>query len=365
MKTIKPILFCGTLVSLAFAAQAQFTPGDLVVLQVGDGSAALNNAGTAIYLNQYTTSGGSAGSFAIPSTGSSALVTSGSATSEGALNLSADGRYLVLAGYNAPAGTAGIASTTSAAVPRAVGTVDAAGNFILAATTSSYFSANNIRSGASDGAGNFWTAGANSGVVYMGNNSAATAVSTSPLTNLRVIQTIGNNLFYSSSSGSSRGIYEVAGNPTSGSSTAVNLINNGSSASPYDFAFNPTMTIAYVADSTAYSTSSGIGGIEKWEFNGTSWVFDYSLSWATNGAAGLAVDFSAASPVIYATTANGVNLFKVTDTGASSTGTWLASAPANTAFRGLDWAPVPEPATVALTGLGLTAWLGFRRRNRS
>jgi hypothetical protein len=352
------------IIALINSAQAQFTAGNLVVLRDGDGSAPLSNAGTAIYLDQFTTSGVLVNSLAIPSTGSSALVNSGTATSEGALNLSANGQYLVVAGYNAAAGTASIASSASATVPRGVATVNASGNYTLAATSSSFFSGNNIRSAASDGAGNFWAAGANTGVAYMGNNSAATAVSASPLTNLRVLQTIGNNLFYSSGSGSSRGIYEVVGNPTSVSTTAVGLITNGASASPYDFAFNANLTLAYVADSTAYTTSSGIGGVEKWSYNGSAWVFDYSISMGTNGATGLAVDFSQANPIIYATSADGKSLFDVTDTGSGSTAALLDTASANEAFRGLDFSPtnVPEPATVTLAGIGLGALWNFRRR---
>jgi hypothetical protein len=361
-KLLIPTIIFGALL----AAQAQFTPGDLVVLQDGTGSSALTSAGTAIFLDEFSPGGGSmVYSLAIPSTGPSALVNSGTAGSEGSLNLSANGQYLMFAGYNAAAGTAAIAGTTAAAAPRGVATVDASGNYTLATTSSSFFSANNIRSAASDGAGNFWAAGANTGVAYMGNNGAATAVSASPLTNLRVIQTIGNNLFYSSGSGSSRGIYEVAGNPTSGSTTAVNLINNGASASPYDFAFNSSMTICYVADSDAYTGSSGIGGVERWNFNGTAWVFDYSLSLSTNGATGLAVDFSGANPTVYATSANGNSLFDVVDAGSGSTGTLLETAGANEAFRGLEQAPgtVPEPSTFALGGLGLAA-IGLLRRNR-
>jgi len=39
------------------AAAAAFTPGNLVVYQVGDGSAVLSSAGTAIFVNEYTPAG--------------------------------------------------------------------------------------------------------------------------------------------------------------------------------------------------------------------------------------------------------------------------------------------------------------------
>ena len=56
------------IVALITTAQAQFTAGDLVVLQEGDGSAALSSAGTPIFLDQFTTGGAFVNSLAIPST---------------------------------------------------------------------------------------------------------------------------------------------------------------------------------------------------------------------------------------------------------------------------------------------------------
>ena len=364
MKTeIRTLTATAALFLFAAVAQAQFSPGDLVVLRDGTGSGALSSAGTAIFLDQYTTTpSGYVNSLAIPSSGSSALVNSGSAASEGGLNLSGDGQYLVFAGYNAAAGTASIAGTTAAAVPRGVATVDASGNYILAATTSSFFSGNNVRSGATDGSGNFWAVGANSGAVYMGTGTPGPVSST--VANNRIIQDIAGNLYFSTGSGTSRGIYEISGTPTSGANTAVSLINNGGGASPYDFTFNSSLTIAYVADSSPFTNSTTIGGVEKWSYNGSAWVFDYSLSYGTNGAVGLAVNFSGANPIIYATSANGASLFTVTDTGSSATGTLLDTAGANEAFRGLDFAPTPEPSACALMGMGLVGLWSFHRRKR-
>jgi len=332
------------------SAHAQFTAGNLVVLREGTGSAALTSAGTAVFLDQYTTAGTFVNNVLIPTTGSSALVNSGTAASEGALTRSADGQYLVVAGYNVAAGTTGVAS---GAAPRALGTVDASGHYSLAATTTSFFSANNIRSGTTDGNGNFWAAGANSGAVYMGTGTAAAASTTSA--NNRVIQDIGGNLYFSTGSGT-RGIYSIAGTPTTAGNVATLMFATGGSSSPYDFAFNTGLTLAYVADSGT--------GIQRYDFNGTSWALTYTLDSGT-GVDGLAVDFSGANPVIYATTTTGTSLIGITDTGVGSTATTLATAAANTAFRGLDFAPqaVPEPTSLSLAALaGVAALVSLRRK---
>ena len=118
MKNKKIVSMAAVIAASLSAAHAQFTAGNLVVLQDGTGSAPLSNVGTALYLDQFTTApGGFVNALAIPSSGSSALVNSGTAGSEGQLSLSADGQYIVLAGYNATAGTASIALTAWARLP--------------------------------------------------------------------------------------------------------------------------------------------------------------------------------------------------------------------------------------------------------
>jgi hypothetical protein len=339
------------LTTLAISHAQSFDPGDLVVLQVGNGGASLSSAGTAIFLDQFTTGGSLVSDLAIPSTGSGELVNSGSASSEGQLTLSGNGQYLVLAGYNVAAGTAGVASSTT--IPRGIATVDASGNYSLIATTTTFYNGNNIRGGTSDGNGNFWGAGpaSSGGTVYLGTGTPAQITSSNSL----VIQDFGGNLFYSTVKGTT-GIYKIAGTPTSGIATPTLVLAN---AAPSDFAFNTSMTIAYVANTS--------GGIQRYDLSGGNWTLSYTLDGST-GMNGLAVNFSGADPLIYATTEDGKNLIEITDAGPGSSADTLATVSGTTeAFRGVDFSPqaTPEPSTLAMIGLGASTVWGFRRIRKS
>jgi hypothetical protein len=347
---------------------AQFAAGNLVVARAGDGTESLSSHGNSVFIDQFTTNGTLAGSIAIPDSGANALLISGSATSEGAITLSPDGRQLVLAGYNIAYtnSASSLSGATAVAVPRVLGLLDAAGGFALAGVTTNQFSANNIRGGATDGRGNYWGAGANSagnGTFYFGNGPTNTIQNT--VANTIVIQDLGGNLYFSTAK-VTPGIWKISGTPSAPASAGV-FLATGSSSSPYAFAFNPGGTTAYVADDTL----KGVGGIQRWDYAAGAWALTYAFTSLTNvGARGVAVNFSGAQPVIYATTAESANnrLVCLTDTNAAAAVSTLATAGANQIFRGVAFAPTAGVASQfygcarATNGLALT-WTALLNRN--
>src|SRR5579862_124126 len=121
--------------SLAAIANAQsFTPGNLAVLRIGDGTQTLSSSGNSLFVDQYTPAGALANTVTIPDTGGQALLASGTASSEGGLTRSMDRSELVLPGYNVSRGsvTGSLSGQSAAAVPRGLATVDAFGTYALA-----------------------------------------------------------------------------------------------------------------------------------------------------------------------------------------------------------------------------------------
>jgi hypothetical protein len=333
------------------APQTAFYSSNLVVLRVGDGEQALTNSGNTLFLDQFSSNGGYVSTMALPDSGPSALVISGVASSEGYMTLSGDGRLLAVAGYNTDRGVlaTSLSSSDSSTVPRLIGTIDGAGNYSAAASTSVQYSTDNIRSGATDGSNNFWGAGSADGTWYFGNTGTAATVQSS-VANCRVVNVMNGSLFFSTQSGSG-GLYTLAGLPET-ATVATELFVTGSSSSPEDFAINAAGNLAYVAD------DGSKGGIQRWELIGGTWTNIYTLGSgvAGIGARSLSVDFSGADPVIYAVTAETATnrLIGMIDSEPNAAAMTLATCPANELFRAVKFAPA---ATIpSALQLGAPAW---------
>jgi hypothetical protein len=344
-----------------------FIPGNLAVVSVGGPGQTISANGDTVSILQYTTAPGQSApvsSLPLPSTGPMAFALDNSAT-EGYMQLTPNGQYLVLGGYNTaiPVST-GVAASTAMAVPRAVVTIDGNGNYAMPIANTNVESASNLRGAVFDGTNNFWVDGPTNGpaanvggVFYVGTpgSQVATLVGRTGTGNERCLN-IYNNTLYVGTGSVNHGIYAITGPssppPPTGSPTnpPAPLIAMNSSSSPYDFIFNSASNICYVADSS-------LGGIVKFTNGASGWVSNYTLSAFTSGAAasgtnaeGVTADFTQNPPVIYATTteAAGNRLISIVDSGPAASATLLATATSSSSgsnyFRGVRFVPGVVPS---------------------
>ncbi len=357
VRSVSPLLALALGSALASFATAQITPGNLVVVRVGDGAAALTSAANAVFYEEYTPAGTLVQTMPLPTavSGSNRAITnSGSATSEGFLSLSTDGRYLVSVGYDAAPGTASVVGTSSATVNRVIARVGIDGSIDTSTALGDAYSANNIRSATTNDGTQFWTAGTASttgGIRHVAGLGATTSTQLSTtITNTRVVGLFGGQLYTSSATGTFLGLSTVGtGTPTTSGQTITLLPGFGAAgSSSYDYFFADANTL-YVAD----DRNNGNGGIQKWTLSAGTWSLQYTLIPGTNlGCRGLSGSVEAGVATLYATTTETTlnRLVLVTDTGPASTFSTVATAGVNQLFRGVRF--ICAPATVESFGAG-------------
>ena len=186
---------------------AAFTPGDLAVVRVGTGTGTLSNASTAVFIDEYDPSNGHlVQSIAMPTADAGlqhALTNSGTASSEGELNLSSNSQYLTLVGYDTVPGLSSVSSTTSAATPRTVGVVGVNGTVDTTTALTDFASGNNPRAATSTDGTHIWVAGADSstgGVRYVSALGATTSTNLtgSIVKNVHDVEIFNGQLYFGS-----------------------------------------------------------------------------------------------------------------------------------------------------------------------
>ena len=356
-------------VVLLWALAASVAAEDLVVYRVGDGTATLVSFGNAVFLDYYSTDGTQAGtsllrSVALPTTANGIqkqLIASGTASSEGLLTRSVDGRYIILTGYAADlGGSVSIKSTTSAAVPRVIGRVDAAGNIDTSTALTDFASGNNIRSAVSTDGTVFWASGVAAsgfpGVCYAVLGGTTSVGMSTAFIDSRQVNIFDGQLYTSSDKGTNtfKGIEKIgSGLPTTGSQTVTRLtgLTDAVCASSFAFFFADLdggvagYDTLYIADDKAAS-----GGIKKYSLVTGSWTYNGTMGAVADSYRGLTALVNGTTVTIYATrkgatlATGGGELVTVTDStgynvAPTTTPTLLVAADTNKDFRGvaLGW----------------------------
>jgi hypothetical protein len=328
------------------------------VVRIGDGSGTLTSAATPVFVEEHKLDGTLVGTaLALPTAaagGNFPFTNSGSASSEGGLSLSGDGRYLTLAGYNATPGTLTVASSAS---PREVARVDAAGTVNTTTQVTTAFLADNFRGATSQDGTGFWIAGGNgtpssAGIWYvgLGSTGAATQLVTGNPVNTRILHVFSGQVYGTSNTTGFRNVFTVgSGLPTTAPQTATALAGmpTTSTPSPYSFVlFDRDVNVAgydtlYLADN---STGSGnVKGIQKWTLgsSGGTWTKTSTLNLSSAvGFLGLAGVVTGSGVTLIATTDEALPRVVVfVDNGGTPTATTPLTSGTNTAFRGVALSP--------------------------
>ncbi|WP_345631624.1 hypothetical protein [Rugosimonospora acidiphila] len=328
-----------------------FTAGDVVVYRVGDGSTSLSDNAAPVFLDEYASTGTLVRSIALPASDSGStheLTASGSATSEGQITLSADGRYLMAPGYHKSVGTDSVASTDDVTIAR----VGADGAVNTTTMLDEFADDNNVRGTASTDGTHIWVSGANGGIGYTTLGSGTFTRLTDE--NVREVQIAGGQLYVSSDK-DDVGISRVgAGTPTTSGQKLANLPGSPeSSGDPYGYVLLNLSGGA--TPDTLYAADSSAGKINKFSLVGGAWKAEGSKS--VSHVVGLTGLVDGGRAVLYATSSGSSGtsgtLYTLTDpSGAaaamSGSATTLATAGSKKAFRGVALAPstggAPSPS---------------------
>jgi parallel beta-helix repeat protein len=364
-------------------ASVVFSAGNLTVLRVGDGATALGATAAPVNLIEISTAGTATGaSVTLPSAAASNFLIGGSsATQEGQLTLSGDGRFISAVGYNTALGTPQTATAPAAAMQtsqKIIARVDYNGNAdistrIPTSGNGSSFSNNSVRGAVTeDGTSFFVTATTTSRQVDFGTSFASNYTGSGAFRSIQRFK--GTSYFVN---------FEVPGY-VDATGAIIELATDAPPATQFGSA--GAGQCLYLLDASPTVSFNGTGydllyipdiasGIRKWYFDGLVWVYagivnPTSATGVTGGVYALSAKMVGGVPNLYAVkgAAANNNIVKIVDnsgrtgnwaTGTAPTITTLLSAGANYMYRGLSFSPADLPK-ITLSQSTLTAFTAYK-----
>jgi hypothetical protein len=268
---------------------------------------------------------------------------------------SANGQYVTLAGYGAIPGTAAVNGTDSAATNRVVARIDKNATIDTSTRLDAAFSMVSVRAAVTNDGTSYWVTGENGantsgGVYYIANGTQGGAQILSAPQNMRGLGIFGGQLYGDTQSGAAGNMLRLftigMGLPTAAGQTGTNLTGiTNVNTSPNGFvALDLNAAVAgidtmYVADTRSLAAQ---GGVQKWTFDGATWALAATFKMGLTGAPihVAAARVGSATHVVATTLDNPAKLVRfVDDGGANPMAVTLATAAANTQFRGVAVPP--------------------------
>ena len=362
-----------------------FEAGHLVVVRVGDGRGEVNKgSAVAVFLDEVDPASGLVvRSIPLPTESHKSqrrLTLSLTATSEGQLAVSEDGRYLTLAGYDAPLEMAKVPGSPSDVVRRVVARVDASGRVDTSTALADGYSKNNVRGAVTVDGLKFYLAGAGTGggsrLVEYGSEGASRLLGSSP-NNTRGVVIFEGQLYASVASGEFKGIVAVGrGLPTEEGQVVTRIASSPVAPEPVTAPEPPSRppdqavpTVGLDPKPTGFVFLGGKlyvadleSGLLVYKSEGTAeggfTHYKIAARHALPNLAFLAGRIVDGKPVLFGT--DGERLLEITPEGEGFRSVEIARAGAGRAFRGVAFAPtvfdkpiLSLPVVVAIGLIGL------------
>ncbi|MDW8309891.1 MAG: PEP-CTERM sorting domain-containing protein, partial [Verrucomicrobiales bacterium] len=295
-----------------------------------------------------------------------ALTAVGNATTEGIMSFSQNGARVLFTGYRKDVGGANPSGDAPTTTPRVIGVFDPSTGVF---DTTSYAVTNaggTIRAATStDGSSLFYIASSSANfVAYIGSPGPSSSGVQIDARNSRQVLLKDNVLYASNGSTAIAAKFQSYGVLPTGATPPTALITLTTSDVTHGFQLFDLNT-SIPGHDTLYIVNSFNNRLLKYSFDGTTWNANGFLSITGLGQGN--VDGIVESGGVRLFISTGSVLGTLLDTsghGGTITGSFstIASAAANTAFRGLV-VTVPEPGTWAMLGLGLSALFLLRRKS--
>lgn len=346
-------------------SQVPFTPGNIVISRVGDGTTGLSNISSPIFLDEYTPSGSLVQSIQMPvaASGANKMLTALNQSDAQVLTLSPDMKFLTIMGYDAAPGTNENQVIQSALYRRTVGIIDAYGN-VNTSTALVNVGGYPLCAVTKNGT-DLWFTSQPGPIRYSILGLSVYSDMTASSAYRSVVISKGQ-LFSSVSTGA---IAKVGnGTPTSGTQPPSVLPGLTASGAPCQFFF-VDLNQFIPGDDVVYVAQFGANALRKYSLVNGTWISNGQIGTSADKYSGIAVSVTGTTTIIYASRNNtefantgGGEVIKITDnTGYSTSSSSFSGTPvivvpsfagSNKAIRGVSLVPVK--CKMPLLRLGVT-----------